>query len=224
MTTDVPRRNQAVAARNRERILRAAREVYAESGPDAMLEDIARRAAVGIATLYRHFPNKEALVRAALQQSVSERLSPAIERAMDDDDPLQGLVTLLEAALAMTARERNTLAAAQNSGALTTEISAPFLDSLMLLVQRGQQAGAIRADLVPDDVQRIMGMLTSVLWNMDPETEGWRRYIALVLDALSPVNASPLPPVTPLLKCGDGTPDHPTFGGFVRQRGEAAAR
>ncbi|SES49527.1 transcriptional regulator, TetR family [Streptomyces sp. yr375] len=213
MSPDATRRLRADAARNSERILRAAREVYAESGPDAMLEEIARRAGVGIATLYRRFPNKEALVRAALEQSITEQLSPAIEQALDGADARQGLVTLLEAALVMVARERNTLAAADNPGALTTGAAAPFLDSLMLLVQRGQRAGTIRADLVPDDMQRIIGMLMSVLWNMDPDSDGWRRYVALMLDALSPVGASPLPPAAPMTECREGRPGHPTLGG-----------
>ncbi|MEW1721086.1 MULTISPECIES: helix-turn-helix domain-containing protein [unclassified Streptomyces] len=201
MPPDTSRRLRADAARNSERILRAARAVYAENGPDAMLEDIARRADVGIATLYRRFPNKETLVRAAIEQSVAEQLTPAIEQALADDDPKRGLTTLLEATLSMAARERNTLAAADHSGALTAEVVAPFLDSLMLLTLRGQQAGVIRGDLVPDDMQRVMGMLISVLWNMDPQSEGWQRYITLVLDALSPVGASPLPPATPLWEC-----------------------
>ncbi|MFJ9213385.1 TetR-family transcriptional regulator [Streptomyces sp. L-9-10] len=194
MATDATRHLRADAARNSEKILRAAREVYAEIGPDAMLEDIARRAGVGIATLYRRFPNKEALVNAALKQSMTEQFSPAIEQALSDEDPRQGLVTLLEAALSLVARERNTVAAVHNSGAFTKEVTAPFTDAQTLLVQRGQKAGVIRADLVPSDMERIMGMLISVLWNMDPETEGWRRYIVLVLDSLRPAGASPLPP------------------------------
>lgn len=214
MPTDASRRLRADAARNSERILRAAREVYAESGPDAMLDDIARRAGVGIATLYRRFPNKEALVRAALEQSMTERLSPAMERALDEDDPKQGLITLLEATLAMVARDRNLLAAADNSGALTAEVTAPFLDSLTLLVERGQRAGVIRADIVPDDMQRVLGMLISVLWNTDPATEGWRRYVVLVLDGLSPVGASPLPAAAPKPECRTGGTGHPAPSGF----------
>lgn len=197
------RRLRADAVRNAERILRAAREVFAENGPDAMLEDIARRADVGIATLYRRFPNKESLVRAALEQSMAEQLSPAMERALGDDDPKAGLVTLLEATLAMVARERNTLAAADNSGALTAEVTAPFLDSLMLLTRRGQDAGVIRADLVPEDMHRIVGMLVSVLWNTDSRDEGGQRYVVLMMDALSPAGASPLPPLSALTPVRD---------------------
>ncbi|WP_158847683.1 TetR/AcrR family transcriptional regulator [Saccharothrix deserti] len=200
MTTETERHLRADAARNAERILRAAREVYADVGPEAPLDEIARRAGVGTRTLYRRFPNKEELVRAVLEQSFAEDLTPAIERALNDDDPRNGLVTLLEAMLSMVDRDRNTLAAANNSGALTTEISAPLLDSLTLLTRRGQQAGLIRADLVPEDTHRILGMLVSVLWSTAPRADGWRRYVALVLDALSPEGATPLPPLTPFVR------------------------
>ncbi len=71
---------RADAARNAERILRAAREVYAELGPDAQMEVIASRAGVGERTLYRRFPTKGDLVRAVLDQSIAENLSPAIEK------------------------------------------------------------------------------------------------------------------------------------------------
>ncbi|GAB2885158.1 hypothetical protein GCM10022245_20710 [Streptomyces mayteni] len=174
-----------------------------------MLDDIARRAGVGIATLYRRFPNKEALVRAAIEQTIAEQIAPAIERALGDDDPRHGLETLLEAALSMVARERNTLAAANNSGVLTAEISAPFLDSLTVLTRRGQQAGRIRADLVPEDTQRILGMLVSVLWNTAHQGDDWRRYLVLLLDALSPEGATPLPPAAPTAEGPDGATGHP---------------
>ncbi|MEV1003074.1 helix-turn-helix domain-containing protein [Nonomuraea sp. NPDC050202] len=200
MTTDASRRLRADAARNSEKILRAAREIYAEQGPDAMLEDIARHAGVGIATLYRRFPNKGELVRAALDQAIAEEISPAIEQALNDDDPKHGLAILLEAALCLAARERNTLAAARRTGAISAEVTAPFHESLALLTRRGQQAGLIRADIVPDDLIRWMAMLVSVLWTMDARSDGWRRYVVLVLDALSPEGASLLPPPVPLLE------------------------
>lgn len=198
VTTETSRRLRADAARNSGRILRAARQVWAEQGPDALLEDIARRAGVGIATLYRHFPDKAGLVRAALDQSFAEDIAPAIERALDDDDPRRGLATVLEAAMSTAARERNTLAAARNSGAVTAEASSPFIESLTLLARRGQEAGVIREDLVPGDLPRIMVILMGVLWTMEPGSDGWRRYLALVLDALSPGAASPLPDAVPL--------------------------
>jgi AcrR family transcriptional regulator len=196
--TEPDRPLRADAVRNIERILRAGRAAFADLGPEAPLEEIACRANVGIRTLYRHFPHKEDLVRAALRQSVTEDLSPAIERALGDDDPLRGLTGLIEATLSLVDRERSTLAAANNSGAVTTDIVAPLLDSLSDLTGRAQQAGLVRADLTPDDMHRILGMLITVLWGMPRNSDGWRRYVVLVLDALSPDGASPLPPAAPL--------------------------
>jgi AcrR family transcriptional regulator len=205
VTTYASRGPRADAARNAGRILRAAHEVYADRGPDAPLEEIARHAGVGIATLYRHFPNKTDLVRAVLDQSVAEKISPAIERALNDDDPKHGLTILLEAAVSMVSEEHNTLAAAKNSGALTASVAAPFRESLTVLTQRAQQAGLIRADIVPDDMGRIVVMLIGVLWTMPPGSNGWQRYLALVLDALSPAGASDLPPAVPLSQTEQGT-------------------
>jgi AcrR family transcriptional regulator len=193
--TEPDRQLRADAVRNIERILRAARAVFADLGPEAQLEEIARRAEVGIRTLYRHFPHKEDLVRGALGQAISEDLTPAIERALGDGNPLRGLTGLIEATLSMVDRERSTLAAATNSGALTADIAAPLLDSLTELTHRAQHAGLVRADLTPQDLHRILGMLTNVLWGMAPGSDGWRRYVVLVLDALSPNGASPLPAV-----------------------------
>lgn len=195
MITEPDRQLRADAVRNIGRILCAARAVFADLGPEAQLEEIARRAGVGIRTLYRHFPHKEDLVRGALGQAITEDLTPAIERALGDDNPLRGLTGLIEATLSMVDRERSTLAAATNSGALTADIAAPLLDSLTALTHRAQQAGLVRADLTPQDLHRILGMLTNVLWCMAPGSDGWRRYVVLVLDALSPNGASPLPAV-----------------------------
>ncbi|WP_433622169.1 TetR/AcrR family transcriptional regulator [Nocardia sp. CA-120079] len=190
---------RADAARNVERLVRAARTVYAAAGPDALLEDVARHAGVGARTLYRHFPTKADLVRAALEQSLAEDLAPAMMRALADDDPYRGLVSLVEAALSMASREFNTLAAAKHAGSLTADLSSPFFEALSTLTERAQQAGRIRGDLVADDLRRIMAMLFSVLWTMDPESDGWRRYLGLVLDSLSPPAASSLP-AAPILR------------------------
>ncbi|MFD1535791.1 TetR/AcrR family transcriptional regulator [Nonomuraea guangzhouensis] len=200
MTTEAPKPLRADAARNFDRIVRAAREIYAERGPDAQLDEIARHAGVGNATLYRHFPDKTVLVRAAVDQAFDEEIAPAIEQALSDDDPRRGLVTVLEATLSMAAREHSTLAAARNAGAMTAEAGSRSFESLILLARRAQQAGLIRADLVPDDMPRIVVMLVSLLWTMDPHSDGRQRYLALVLDALSPDAASPLPAAAPPLR------------------------
>lgn len=198
MAIDIPRPQRADAARNFEKIVRAARQVYAERGPEAQLDEIARRAGVGNATLYRHFPDKAALLRAALDQAFAEQVAPVIEQALHDDDPRRGLATVLETTMSLAVRERNIVATATNLGAVTADAGARFLEPLTLLARRGQQAGVIRADLVPEDVFRVMAMLVGVLPTMDPGSDGWRRYLALILDALAPEAAGPLPPAVPL--------------------------
>jgi AcrR family transcriptional regulator len=185
---------RADAARNVDRILCAARAVYSELGPDAPVEAVARRAGVGERTLYRRFPTKSGLVRAALDHSVAENLTPAIQDARRARDPLRGLGQLIEAAIALGAREHNLLTAAHRAGALTADISDELNDALVELARRGQQNGIVRADLVADDLPRLTAMLYSVLPTMDPACGGWRRYVALLLDAISTGERQPLPP------------------------------
>jgi AcrR family transcriptional regulator len=185
---------RADAARNVERILRAARDVYAELGPDAPVEAVARHAGVGERTLYRRFPTKADLVRAALDQSIAEDLTPAIERARRSDDPRGGLAHLIEAAISLGAREHHLLNAAHRAGSLTPDISNSLDEALNDLIRRGQETGQVRADLVADDIPRLIAMLYSVLSTMDAATDGWRRYVALILDAISAGERQPLPP------------------------------
>jgi AcrR family transcriptional regulator len=194
MTAVADRPLRADAARNVERILRAARDVYCELGPDAPVEAVARRAGVGERTLYRRFPAKADLVRAALDQGIAERLTPAIADARLDDDALRGLTQLVEAAISLGAREQSLLIAAQRAGSLTADISDSLIEALSELVRRGQQDGVIRADLVAEDLLRVIGMLYSVLSTMAPGSDGWRRYVALLLDAISTNERQPLPP------------------------------
>ncbi|SDK92705.1 transcriptional regulator, TetR family [Glycomyces sambucus] len=195
MTAEAERTLRADAAHNAGRLLAAAREVFAELGPDAPLKAVAERAGVGAMTLYRRFPNKEALVRAALERSITDQLAPVAERALAAGDPGRGLVALMEATLELVDRERNLLAAATNSGVLTADVTAPVLAPIARLTQRAQAAGTLRGDVTADDMARIMGMLLNVLWGTEPGTGAWRRYLALLLDALRPDRAGDLPPL-----------------------------
>jgi len=189
---------RADAARNAQRILRAARAVYAELGAEAPVEAVARRAGVAERTLYRRFPTKGDLVRAALDQSIAEDLTPAIEDALRSADPLHGLAQLIEAAIALAAREHHLLTAAHRSGSLTPDISTSLYEALDELARRAQQAGSVRADLVSDDLPRLIAMLHSVLWTMDLSSEGWRRYVALIIDGIASGERRPLPPAAAL--------------------------
>lgn len=188
-------RLRADAARNAQRIVAAATEVWAEMGPDAPLEEIARRAGVGVATLYRRFASKDDLVLACLQQAIDEDLEPALSRAAHDPDPWHATVTTLEAALAMVARHRSTLAAARNPEAITRRLEAPLVDSLWTVIARAQQEGAVREDLEPSDLPALISMVRATMGS-ERVGEGWRRYLALVVDALRPEAAGQLPPAS----------------------------
>ena len=192
MTSVTDRPLRADAARNAERIVRAAREIYAEFGPDAPMDAVARRARVGERTLYRRFPTKGELARAVIDDSIAENLSPVIERARRNRNPLRGLTDLIEAAIALGAREHNVLTVARKEGSLT-DVSTKLDETLADLTRRAQQAGLVRADLVADDLPRIIAMLNSVLTTMDPASDGWRRYVLLMLDAISTSTPRRLP-------------------------------
>jgi len=185
MTDVADRPLRADAARNAERILRAARDVYGEMGADAPMEAIARRAGVGERTLYRRFPTKGDLINAALDQSIAEDLTPVIEKARADKDPMRGLVALIEAAISLGAREHHMLTAARRAGALRSDVSAELNDALAELVARGRDAGVLRGDVVADDLPRFIAMLYGVLSTMDSDSDGWRRYVALLIDSIS---------------------------------------
>lgn len=198
MTAVSDRPLRADAARNAERILRATRDVYDELGPEAPIEAIARRAGVGERTLYRRFPTKAELVRAALDLCIAEDLTPAITSARGATDPLAGLAELIDAAISLGAREHHLLTAARRAGSLTSDVSNALIEALTELTERGQRAGAIRADLAAADLPRMLAMLYSVLQTMDPGSDGWRRYVALMLDAVSAGERRPLPAVATL--------------------------
>src|ERR1700677_657516 len=185
MTAVTERPLRADAARNAERIVRAAREIYGEFGPEAPIEAIARRAGVGERTLYRRFPTKAELVRAALDQCIAEDLTPTIESDRSAVDPMAGMAELFDAAISLGAREHNLLTAARRAGSLTSDVSTGLYEALRELADRGQRAGVVRADLAPADLPRMIAMLHSVLWTMDSGSDGWRRYVALMLDAIS---------------------------------------
>ncbi len=124
---------------------------------------------------------------------------PAIEKkARQNGDPLQGLTDIVEAAISLGAREHSILAAARKADALDN-VSARLDEALYELMRRAQEAGVVRADLVADDLPpRIIAMLNSVLWTMDPTSDGWRRYVTLMLDAITTTAPRPLQSAVPL--------------------------
>lgn len=194
MSTQVPsRRTRSDAARNADRIVRAAGDIFARQGVDVSLQDIARHAGVGVATLYRHFANKSELVRAVIELAYATDVQPVLTRFLaEDGDGWSGLVAVFDAAMTVAWHHRNAIAATQRPGKTPLDIVVSFFDGLSLLLRRAQRQGTVRTDLDAADLPWLASMIMSTMAPDDTE-DGWRRYFALLLDALRPRAASSLP-------------------------------
>jgi AcrR family transcriptional regulator len=186
------------AERNRQRILRAAAEVFSERGLDATLDDVAHRAGVGVGTVYRRFPDKESLVGELFQDRIDTLVSVA-EEACAADDPWASLVSYMEYMAATMAGDlglRQMLLFATYGKDRAAYAREKMRPAVARLVARAQAAGMVRDDLSVTDVPMIACMLATAAEYASPvQPEVWRRYLALIIDGLRPARdgASPLP-------------------------------
>jgi AcrR family transcriptional regulator len=185
------------AERNRQRILKAASEVFTERGLDVSMDEVARRAGVGVGTVYRRFRTKEDLVEALFVDRIEE-VAALAEEATQAPDPWSGLAGFMEGAATMLARDlglRQMMMFATYGGDkvwYARQRNQPLVTSL---VERAQAAGQLRSDLRPTDIPFILFVLTEAAQfagRVSPEI--WRRYLTVVLDGLRPERAD----VTPL--------------------------
>lgn len=192
-----PRRLRADAERNRAAIVAAAQNVFAEHGLEAPLEEIAQRAGVGIATLYRRFPAREQLVAAALIDKVAQYADAAAEAAAATD-PWAGFVRYVRRICELQAGDRGlsdllsmTLAADERIEQLRATANA----QVVRLVERAKEAGRLRADFVGEDLLLLLIASAAVGQATRADApDSWRRFVALVLDAFERRDAPPLPP------------------------------
>jgi AcrR family transcriptional regulator len=206
MTAARPRRLRADAARNRQRLIEAAGQVFAERGLDATLDDIADHAGVNIATAYRHFASKHELARSFLAGTLDQAAAIA-EEAAAADDPWAGLTRFLEQITDLTTSNRGLL------DALTRAYGTEWFDDRMhailsgpvrRLLTRGQDAGVVRPDVDAADFALIVPMLGSIAHRAAPELG--RRYLSLILAGLRPGDPlSGTPPTDGQLRATLGT-------------------
>lgn len=173
---------RADARRNHERLLAAAGEAFAAYGPDAALEDIARRAGVGIGTLYRHFPTRETLMAAVVRDSF-ERLRDRADAALLEPDPWTALEDWVRAYLAFAATKRGLVAGIVLLKETDDEF-AGLCDRLFgavdVVVRRGQQAGVVRAVVSGRDIVHLVGSIAgSADRSDDPQLPGRLLEVAL---------------------------------------------
>ena len=180
----------------------SARELFSSAGVDVPVEDITRHAGLGMGTLYRHFPTKEELIDAVLEDAFAELVELA-EQAAAEKDAWAALTRFLEQALARRAANRglkDVLATRARGRERAEAMRARIRPLLRGLIARAQDQGALRRDFTPED-------LPLVFWTADRviETSGaiapdyWRRYLGLLLDGLRADAATPLP-VPPLTR------------------------
>jgi AcrR family transcriptional regulator len=177
------------AERNRQRILAAAAQVLSERGLDATLDEVARAAGVGVGTVYRRFPDKEALVDELFRDRVDALVATA-EQALAEPDPWQALVSFLESAIELMAGNaglRQLLMFSTYGKQRVAYARSRMQPVVSKLVERAQVSGDLRPDFAAPDVKMIVFMLTSVAeYAAASRPELWRRYLALLIDGLRP--------------------------------------
>jgi AcrR family transcriptional regulator len=197
------RRLRRDAQRNRDAIVTAARQLFCDLGLEAPLEEIARRAGVGIGTLYRHFPSRAALLDAVLADTVHAHVQAA-EQALANPDPWEGFAVYLEATCRLQAADRGLNDAMGMRFPRATAVEAAkarLFEVVAQVVDRAQQAGQLRADLTLEDLAFVSWANTRILPAVRAACapDAWRRHLGLLLDGFRTDRAHPLsqPPLTP---------------------------
>jgi AcrR family transcriptional regulator len=190
------------ARRNRERIVAAASELFAEHGADLCVDDIARRAGVGHATIFRRFPTKDDLVLAMFEQRILEAAEAVEEIARTVEDPWDALVAAMASIAERQARDRGMFETASSDVVGSPElreargrIAAPFGE----LLRRAQQAGVVREDLEPVDVLFLVTAAGHAQPCQLQIPDLWRRYLGVILDGMRPAAATALSAPAPSL-------------------------
>ena len=188
---------RADARRNRERITRCAREVFAEQGLEASIAEITRRAGVGAGTFYRHFPDRDALITSVFEEKMDAYVTAA-QDALADPDPWRGFCTYVEKVCAMQAEDRG-FTHVLTSGFPTAEAfeakRAAAYTYLIQLIARAKAAGRLRQDFAHQDLlMLLMANAGVVAVTTDTLPDAWRRPVAYMLQAFDAANTVELPP------------------------------
>jgi AcrR family transcriptional regulator len=188
-TAEADRPLRADARRNRERILESAKAVFAEFGAEAQMDDVAARAGVGVGTVYRHFPTKEALMVELIRQKFRLFADRAREALDGDEEPFEALESLMRRNAETAARDAATQLALAGAGEhIWTRARAEQQELLKWtdeLIGRARRAGTIRPDIKGTDIGMLMCGVCSGMSVSVPGFD-WQRHLDLVVDMLRP--------------------------------------
>jgi AcrR family transcriptional regulator len=189
------------AERNRQRILATAATLFAERGVDVSIDDIAAAAGVGIGTLYRRFPDREALIEALFEDKVA-RIAKLASDALEIEDPREAFLTFFRGAARMQAEDRGLkeVLLGDRGHERVATIRNTIRPIAIQLVQRAQDAGALRADLDPFDVPMMQVAMSAVAdITRDVAPAYWERLLTIFLDGLARDRAGTAPMTAPPL-------------------------
>jgi AcrR family transcriptional regulator len=203
VTVEVSNRQRSDARDNRVRILGIARLAFAAEGLDVPIREIARRAGVGVATVYRHFPTKEALFAEAFTEQMAT-CSAVVEEGLAAADPWRGFCLVIEKLMAVHALDRGFSRAFTSqfpqAVAYFTADRDRTLRLLLELVKRARETGELRADFVLEDV--ILAMMANEgirAESQEARVAASRRFAALMIQSFrADPDAEPLPPAVRL--------------------------
>jgi AcrR family transcriptional regulator len=185
MSTD-KRTIRADARRNRERIMSSGRELFAREGPEAQMDEIAAHAGVGIGTVYRHFPTKEALLTEMVRVRFQEFAAIAT-LAEDTVDPRDALETVMRRSAEAVEGDMGFQLAMMGSNQLEwegiEEQKAVLAEVLTRVIRRAIDAGVARDDFTFEDFGMVMCGITSTMY-YKPGSADWRRHLAIILDGV----------------------------------------
>lgn len=211
MTDRLPHKLRSDALDNRERILDAARALFAAEGVHVPMRTIARRAGVGPATLYRRFPTKQALVTAAFEEEM-RACRAIVEEGCADPDPWRGFCLVIEKLCELHARNRGFTDAFMSARPDAVDFAAArehALSSIADLARRAKDAGRLRPDFVPDDlILMLMAHRGIRAASAAAQAAASRRFAALAIQAFraSP-DHTPLPPLRSAVPAPARRPD-----------------
>jgi AcrR family transcriptional regulator len=181
---------RADARRNREKVLAAARAAFAEQGREAQMDDVAHRAEVGVGTVYRHFPTKEALLE-ALSEDTFARIAERSRDKLVREDAWDAFVELMwDAAHSLAGDRALTEAMAARAPGAPCPGQLELAGIAAELMRRAQASGAMRPDVIVEDIPMLMCGVGSATTRPHPCDDAWQRHLAILIDGLRATAAS----------------------------------